>query len=304
MNDIEHHISIGELAELTEISTHTLRIWEKRYGFPQAERLPSGHRRYPRREVPRLRAVNRALEAGFRISKIVDKSVEDLEKLLQLDSGPAAASGEEAAGLPPRQGVLIEKWINHLHLYNDQKLTQSFYEEWYQRGPLHFILECGLPFVHEIGNRWYQSEIDVAQEHFGCERLYDFLGSMWRRMNERNTGVPMVLSTLPGETHRMGLQMCAVLVAWSGRRAIYLGPDTPVEHMAAALEKSGARVLCLSVSAASDSERCLMDFNNLRKRLDPKISLLAGGAGMPAFVPGVTRFTTMREFYDYLTVSP
>nr|NIQ02505.1 MerR family transcriptional regulator [Nitrospinaceae bacterium]NIR56460.1 MerR family transcriptional regulator [Nitrospinaceae bacterium]NIS86921.1 MerR family transcriptional regulator [Nitrospinaceae bacterium]NIT83759.1 MerR family transcriptional regulator [Nitrospinaceae bacterium]NIU45962.1 MerR family transcriptional regulator [Nitrospinaceae bacterium] len=141
MNNFEDHISIGELAELTGISTHTLRIWEKRYGFPRAERLPSGHRRYPRREVPRLRAVNRALEAGFRISKIVNKNLEDLEKLLRLDrasssSAGISASGEQAAGLAAHQAVRIEKWIDHVQGYSGPKLIYSFHEQWEERGPL------------------------------------------------------------------------------------------------------------------------------------------------------------------------
>jgi len=307
MSEYENNISIGELAELTGISTHTLRIWEKRYGFPKAERLPSGHRRYPRGEVPRLRAVNRALEAGFRVSKIVGKNVDDLEKLLSLDRASAPSpgvSGEEGQKPPAHQAVLIEKWISQLHLYNDQQLTQSFYEEWQDRGPLGFILECAVPFLNEIGHRWYSKELNVAQEHFGSERLYDFMGTMWRRLNERNTGETMVLTTLPEEIHRMGIQMCAILVAWTGRRVVYLGPNTPVKDIAAALGKCNARQLVLSISAAADSNRTLGDLNALRTQLKPEITILAGGAGLSEFAPGVIRFNHIQNFYDYLKISP
>ncbi len=308
MNNFEDHISIGELAELTGISTHTLRIWEKRYGFPRAERLPSGHRRYPRREVPRLRAVNRALEAGFRISKIVNKNLEDLEKLLRLDrasssSAGISASGEQAAGLAAHQAVRIEKWIDHVQGYSGPKLIYSFHEQWEERGPLEFIMECAVPFIHEIGERWCRGELDVAQEHFGSEMLYDFLGSMWRRLNERNTGNPVVLTTLPGETHRMGLQMCAVLAAWAGFRVIYLGPSTPIHDIAVSVEKSGARIVGISVSEACDPEQTLVDLEDLCRELGPEVKVLAGGSGLPALVPKVERLTTMKEFYDSLKSS-
>ena len=63
-NKMENFISIGELARLTGITTHTLRVWEKRYGSPSSQRLPSGHRRYPKEDVPRLRAVAKALGWG------------------------------------------------------------------------------------------------------------------------------------------------------------------------------------------------------------------------------------------------
>ena len=53
---LDNYISIGEMAHLTGISTHTLRVWEKRYGAPKTKRLPSGHRRYPKDDIPRIKA--------------------------------------------------------------------------------------------------------------------------------------------------------------------------------------------------------------------------------------------------------
>ena len=54
INKLQDYIAIGELSEMTGIGVHTLRVWEKRYGAPHSQRLPSGHRRYPKEEVPRL----------------------------------------------------------------------------------------------------------------------------------------------------------------------------------------------------------------------------------------------------------
>ncbi len=44
-------LTIGALAERTGMQPATLRMWEQRHGFPRAQRLPSGHRRYPVAEV-------------------------------------------------------------------------------------------------------------------------------------------------------------------------------------------------------------------------------------------------------------
>ena len=81
---MENFISIGELSRLTGITTHTLRVWEKRYGTPRSQRLPSGHRRYPKGDVPRLRAIAKALEAGYRASKVVSGTLEELHGLMGL----------------------------------------------------------------------------------------------------------------------------------------------------------------------------------------------------------------------------
>ena len=39
-------LSIGDFVARTGVAEPTLRIWERRYGFPQPQRTPSGHRRY------------------------------------------------------------------------------------------------------------------------------------------------------------------------------------------------------------------------------------------------------------------
>src|SRR4051794_28821498 len=57
-------LSIGELSRRTRVGVSTLRAWELRHGFPVAERLPSGHRRYSERDVEAIMAVERERRAG------------------------------------------------------------------------------------------------------------------------------------------------------------------------------------------------------------------------------------------------
>lgn len=60
-------MSIGELAERSGVQTATLRMWETRHGFPVAQRLPSGHRRYDERTVDQVRQVARRRNAGVKL---------------------------------------------------------------------------------------------------------------------------------------------------------------------------------------------------------------------------------------------
>jgi DICT domain-containing protein len=64
-------LTIGELARRTGVNVATLRMWEQRHGFPQAQRLPSGHRRYSRRSVEDVLRVKRRREAGVRLEAAV-----------------------------------------------------------------------------------------------------------------------------------------------------------------------------------------------------------------------------------------
>ena len=44
-------LTIRDVARRTGVESATLRMWEQRYGFPEPERLPSGHRRYSNLDV-------------------------------------------------------------------------------------------------------------------------------------------------------------------------------------------------------------------------------------------------------------
>lgn len=71
MPETAAELTIGELARRTGVNVATLRMWEQRHGFPQAQRLPSGHRRYSRRSVEEVLRVKRRREAGVRLEAAV-----------------------------------------------------------------------------------------------------------------------------------------------------------------------------------------------------------------------------------------
>ena len=60
-------LTIGDLAQRTGVAPATLRMWERRHGFPVAQRRSSGHRRYDERVVDQVRQVLRRREAGSRL---------------------------------------------------------------------------------------------------------------------------------------------------------------------------------------------------------------------------------------------
>ena len=67
-------MGIGEVVERTGIAEATLRMWERRYGFPAPERLASGHRRYSEREVELIRAVAAKRAAGLALPVAIEQA--------------------------------------------------------------------------------------------------------------------------------------------------------------------------------------------------------------------------------------
>jgi len=87
---------IGAVATMTGISTHALRVWERRYGFPVPQRGAAGERLYPPEQVTRLRLIRRLMNGGLRPNKVVPLPETELRALLpapaELPADPQHAS--------------------------------------------------------------------------------------------------------------------------------------------------------------------------------------------------------------------
>ena len=64
-------LSIAAVERDTGLSKDTLRVWERRYGFPAPRRDAIGERAYTLEQVDKLRIVKRLLDAGHRPGRIV-----------------------------------------------------------------------------------------------------------------------------------------------------------------------------------------------------------------------------------------
>jgi MerR family transcriptional regulator, light-induced transcriptional regulator len=67
-------LGIGEVVQQTGVGEATLRIWERRYGFPAPDRLASGHRRYSERDVELIRAVAAKRDAGLALPVAIQQA--------------------------------------------------------------------------------------------------------------------------------------------------------------------------------------------------------------------------------------
>jgi len=297
-------LPIGELARLTGISTHTLRVWEKRYGTPVPFRLPSGHRRYPKDEVPRLRAIARALKEGHRPGKLAKASLSEIENLLNISSllpgSSSANSKTNEAQINNSRELIIESWIEAVHKFSYQTLDDGFFEEWAKTGGLSFVNQLAVPFLDKIGKGWETGEISISQEHFASERLYDFLGSKWRQLNERNDGAKILITSLPGDNHSLGLQMAATLASICKYKVVFIGSDTPCEEIFSAILKTNSDILCLGVSCYYDKQKAARLISNLRERIKKEVKIIVGGKGYSSSAPGVTRMDNFQEFFQHL----
>ena len=302
MSNMEDYLSIGQLSTMTGIGVHTLRVWEKRYGAPLSQRLPSGHRRYSKEEVPRLKAIASALESGFRASKVVSATLEELQGLMGLASvvEPANSVEEKEKSQIASNKMSVEAWIEFIHKSDDDALINGFHEQWGRNGALKFIFDFAIPLLKRVGDGWETGELTISHEHFASECMVSFLNEKWRQLNTRKTGPLVLITTLPGEIYNLGILMCAVVTATSTCKVLYLGANNPIEEIIDVVEKNNPELLTMSISHKFDlvtSEKLLI---NLRNKIETNTKIVIGGKGSPCTVRGVSYFHTFDEYYDYL----
>ena len=302
-NETEDLLTIGDLSRRTGITTHTLRVWEKRYGSPKSIRLPSGHRRYLPQEIERLRVVARTIKLGFRAGKVVGGTLEELHNLMGFESKRSSKvpSSTQSDFLQDQYDSKINQWIDWICEYDEENLNFEMHREWGVQGPLSFITKLAAPLIKQIGDNWECGDLTVSQEHFATEILINFLGNRWRRMNERKHGQTAVLTTLPGENHLLGLQMCAVVMSTTDWKIVSLGLDTPEEDIAATVNQCGAPLLCVSVSGWYGTSRAKPILSRLRKQLSQKTDVVVGGGGAPDDITGIKIINDFTQFHQWLT---
>ena len=299
---MEDYLSIGELSGMTGIGVHTLRVWEKRYGAPHSQRLPSGHRRYPKEEVPRLRAISSALESGYRASKVVTATLEELQSLMGLKPFTESKPDTEVIQQDELTSneILIESWVGWIHDYDDDLLLNSFHDQWGRHGALNFILTFAVPLLARIGNGWETGELDISHEHFASECLVSFLSEKWRQMNIRKNGPTVLITTLPGESYSLGIIMCAVVTSVTSSKVIYLGVDNPLEDIIVTAENYKPEIITMSISHVFDPTTAENLLLKIRSEISPKIIMTTGGRGSPQNISGVSFIPTFDEYYEFL----
>ncbi|MBP1604160.1 MAG: cobalamin-binding protein [Acidobacteria bacterium] len=279
-------LSIGSLAKATGVPVETLRTWEQRYGFPVAERKPSGHRVYALSNVVRLRRIADAIARGHRAGAVVGATDAELDRLLSATAPPPAAAPLPANPSQPS----IDELLAAVETFDADRLTAALWSDWGRLGPIGFVQQTVAPLIERVGLEWEQGRMEIRHEHFLSERLGDVMRAIRLPLDLSSAGPTVICATLPGESHAIGLQMAALLLSSAGLRVLYLGTGMPPPELGRLARELGARAVAISVSAAADGAEVERHLTALREALPRQAQLLVGGRGAPAARAGIVTF--------------
>jgi DNA-binding transcriptional MerR regulator/methylmalonyl-CoA mutase cobalamin-binding subunit len=263
---------MGAVTRRTGIGEHTLRAWERRFGFPRPHRLPSGHRRYSPEQVRQLLLIQEALSCGYRAGDVVPLDRDRLESLLA-EAGRGEAHAEEPS--PEWLREVLEASLG----FDRIGLAIQLHHAAVTLGVRRWLRERVEPLLVEVGKAWARGGLQVRHEHFISEALEDILRKLRASLEPGGRGRPVVLACLPAEHHALGLHVAALSVAAAGRRVHILGPRSPVEETVQAALAVDAAAVGLSISLYGDAEDTSAEVTELRRRLPSRVRLWLGGAG-------------------------
>lgn len=263
------HLPIRTVSRLTGLSADTLRVWERRYGFPKPRRAANGLRLFSDDDLRRLTLVVRALRWGYRPSEVVRRSAAELEQLLVRPTPPLAEPDAEA----PHVATLLAA-LGHDDL---QAVANGLRSAAATFGLKAFVRRVAGPLLTRVGDGWECGDLEVRHEHFLSQiltsRVRQLLGDV-----EAPPGAPVVLlTTLPGEEHTLGLELAALYVAAEGAVPRLLGAQAPHEDIVAAARAIGARAVGLSLSPGTRPREAARDARRLVEALPATCELWLGG---------------------------
>jgi MerR family transcriptional regulator, light-induced transcriptional regulator len=225
----EATLRIGELARRAGVSTDLLRAWERRYELLEPTRTPSGYRLYSAADEARVRAMQGHLARGLSAAEAARLTREGTAVTLS-DDAPADLAGALWSALDSFDDAGAQAAFD--------RLVAAFSIETVAATAI-------LPYLRVLGERWREGDASVAQEHFASGLLRARLLGLARGW-DRGAGPRALLACPPGEHHDLGLIILGLALRDRGWRVTFLGPDTPIETLAATADQLAPDAVVLS----------------------------------------------------------
>lgn len=262
--------SIAAVERDTGLAKDTLRVWERRYGFPTPARDANGERVYPPDQVDKLRLIRRLLDHGRRPAGVVGASVDELARMLDdCVCPPGAAPSTREDGL-----------LQLVRLHRSAELNAALRQALMKQGLQRFVADTVAPLAAAVGEAWVRGEVEVPEEHLFTEQVQNVLRSAIGAHATPGGQPRVLLTTFPEEEHVLGLLMAEAMLVPEGASCLSLGTRTPLADIRSAAVGGGFDVVGLSFSIAYPARQAIDDLLELRAMLPPEVAIWAGGAAV------------------------
>jgi len=273
-------LSIAAVERDTGIAKDTLRVWERRYGFPKPLRDANDDRVYPADQIEKLRLLKRLLDIGHRPGRIVPLPIETLREL----ATQGIQTHEHSSAMPVITQDDMNRYLDLLRSHQTEALRLALSTTLMKIGLDRFVIDIVAPLIKNIGDYWANGKIEIHEEHLFTEQIKHLLRTAINSVPRGHTGQNeelarprILLTTFPQEQHSLGLLMAEALMALEGCVCVSLGTQTPILEIAQAARAQKADIVALSFSTQINQNQVVDGLNELKSKLAPGVEIWAGG---------------------------
>ncbi|MCU0443153.1 MAG: MerR family transcriptional regulator [Bacteroidia bacterium] len=218
--------SIKDIEAVSGIKSHTLRIWEQRYGIISPKRTESNIRYYDDEDLKFILNISILNKHGYKISEIAKMSKDEITTLILKIAGHNNAYDSQVKSLIANMLSFDEYGFHKI-------LTTSII----QIGLEQTMLRIVFPFLNEAGILWQIGSIHPSHEHFASniikQKLYVAIdGNVGRYIDNRKR---FLLFLPEHEQHTLGLLFANFILRSRGHEVLFLGQEVPMDDFRAAL---------------------------------------------------------------------
>jgi DNA-binding transcriptional MerR regulator/methylmalonyl-CoA mutase cobalamin-binding subunit len=297
------HYPIRVVARRTGLSSHVIRVWERRYAAVTPERSPNGYRQYTEADIDRLRGLHELTEAGYGIGDIAGLDDDAMRELLDQKRAVTGPPPEhpDASGGPSELTVPVARSMvrGAVAAWDAARLT-AVLREAAVRLPLEVFLEDVLvDLMRQLGHEWKHGDLSPAREHMVSSAVPAILAWVADRMPAPAADAPLaVFATPSGARHDLGARLAELVARSAGWRTLFLGGDLPAVDIVTAARDNEAAAVAVSVVYPESDPGIRAQLEELVAGLEGVSRLLIGGAGAASYSgalvgPHVERFTDL-----------
>lgn len=231
-------VRIGELSRRVGVSEQLLRAWEHRYALVRPTRSAGGYRLYSAADERRVLRMKELMAGGLSAAEAARSA---------LDESSAGGADLPAGADVPRD---VEALRHALDGFDEPRAQAALDRLLMRLSPTTVLRDVVLPYLHDLGERWGQGTVSVAQEHFASNLLRGRLAGLALGWGG-GAGPRALLACPPGELHDIPLMIFGIALNRAGWRVTYLGSNTPLSDLRQAVEVTQPDLVVLAAVASS-----------------------------------------------------
>lgn len=259
--------SIRDLAHLSGIKAHTIRIWEQRYNIITPKRTDTNIRIYNDEDLKLVLNIALLKEHEYKISEIAKFSPDQLSKEVMNIAEKQHSYPEQIHALTIAMIDLSETEFEKIMATNTVKF-----------GFENMIIHIIYPFLSRIGVLWVTGSIGPAQEHFISNLIRQKLIVAIDGLAAQPTvdSKKFVLFLPEGELHELSLLFANYVLKSRHNKVIYLGQTLPFEELVYVCESQKPDYILAAITSTPGQNETQEYVNRLEDTF-PDVHILLTG---------------------------